>query len=225
MPEYLKANELAVKNIVGKVILSGCIGPFSLAGRLYGMSEIMLGIYIDPDTVNLLLKKCTEFITNYCQALKKIGTQGVIMAEPAAGLLSNDDCMTYSTRYVKQIVDVAQDENFTIVLHNCGNSGHCTQAMVASEAAVLHFGNSIRMESVLKEVSEDIIVMGNLDPVSVFKQGTPEIIRRSTRELLDRTAGYKNFVLSSGCDLPVGVPEENIDAFFMAVAEYKIKSS
>ena len=44
MPEYLKANRLAVENIKDKPVLSGCIGPFSLAGRLYDMSEIMVGI-------------------------------------------------------------------------------------------------------------------------------------------------------------------------------------
>lgn len=219
MPEYLKANKLAVKNIPGKVILSGCIGPFSLAGRLYDMSEIMIGIYIDPDTINLLLEKCTKFITGYCMALKEIGTQGIVIAEPAAGLLSNEDCMMYSTKYVTQIVDAVQDENFTVVLHNCGNKGHCTKAMVASGAATLHFGNAIDLENVLKEVPEDVLVMGNLDPVSVFKQGTPEMIQKAVKDLLHKTAGYKNFIISSGCDLPPHVPKENIDAFFEVVAE------
>ena len=35
LPEYLLANKLAVENITDKIILSGCIGPYSLAGRLY----------------------------------------------------------------------------------------------------------------------------------------------------------------------------------------------
>ena len=41
MPEYLKANRLAAENITDKPVFGGCIGPFSLAGRLYDMSEMM----------------------------------------------------------------------------------------------------------------------------------------------------------------------------------------
>ena len=59
MPDYLIANRLAVETIKNKAVLSGCIGPFSLAGRLYDMSEIMVGIYIEPDVIKTLLDKCT----------------------------------------------------------------------------------------------------------------------------------------------------------------------
>ncbi len=220
IPEYLKANRLAVKNIKDKPILSGCIGPYSLAGRLYDMSEIMVAIYIEPDTVNLLLEKCTQFLIDYCKNLKSIGTDGVVLAEPAAGLLSNEDCTEFSTKYVKQIVDAVQDENFTVVLHNCGNTGQCTEAMVVSGAKALHFGNKIDMVQTLKECPQDIIVMGNLDPVGVFKQAKAEAVFKETATLLEQTKGYKNFVISTGCDIPPHVPAENIDAFFAALKEY-----
>lgn len=220
IPEYLKANRLAAENIKNIPVLSGCIGPYSLAGRLYDMSEIMVGIYIEPDTINLLLEKCTQFLLSYCQHLKETGTAGVVMAEPAAGLLSNEDCMEYSTKYVKQIVDAVQDENFTVILHNCGNTGQCTEAMIASGAKALHFGNKIDMVTALRECPSDIIAMGNLDPVGIFKQATANEVSQETKALLEKTSEFKNFVISSGCDLPPHVPVENLKAFFDAVKEY-----
>lgn len=218
IPQYLLANKLAAENITNKPVFSGCIGPFSLAGRLYDMSEIMVAIYIEPDAMLQLLSKCTEFLINYCQALKATGTHGVIMAEPAAGLLSNDECQSYSTDFVKQIVDAVQDDSFTVILHNCGNTGQCTQAMVASGARALHFGNAINMKQVLAECPADVIVMGNLNPVGVFKQGSVDSVMHETKTLLQETASHRNFVISSGCDLPPFVPEENIEAFLQAVA-------
>lgn len=220
MPEYLKANRLAVENIKDKPVLSGCIGPFSLAGRLYDMSEIMVGIYIEPDVIKTLLDKCTAYITAYCKELKSLGATGVIMAEPAAGLLSNDDCQEYSTVYVKQIVEAVQDENFTVILHNCGNKGQCTQAMIDSGAAALHFGNAVDMVATLEQCPSDLIVMGNIDPVGILKQASSEDVYRITSDLLAKTAGYKNFVISSGCDMPPLVPEANIKAFYKAVADF-----
>lgn len=220
MPEYLKANRLAIENIKDKPVLSGCIGPFSLAGRLYDMSEIMIGIYIEPDVIKTLLDKCTAYITAYCKELKSLGATGVIMAEPAAGLLSNDDCQEYSTVYVKQIVEAVQDENFTVILHNCGNKGQCTQAMIDSGAAALHFGNAVDMVATLEQCPSDLIVMGNIDPVGILKQASSEDVYRITSDLLTKTAGYKNFVVSSGCDMPPLVPEANIKAFYKAVADF-----
>lgn len=218
--EYLKANQLAVENLKERPVFAGCIGPYSLAGRLYDMSEIMMLIYINPDAAKMLLSKCSQFITNYCLALKERGANGVIMAEPAAGLLSNEDCQQFSSEFVKEIIEKVQDENFAVILHNCGNTGNCTQAMIYTGAMGYHFGNKINMVEALKEVPEDALAMGNLDPVSVFKMGTVEQMRNETRALLEATQAFPNFILSSGCDTPPQTPFENIDAFYSTLDEF-----
>lgn len=222
--EYLKANRITAENIKDKPVFGGCIGPFSLAGRLFDMSEMMMAMYMEPDTINLLLQKCTDFITKYITAMKETGVNGVIMAEPAAGLVSNDDCLEFSTKYIKQIIEKVQDEKFMIVLHNCGNTGHCTQAMVESGAAALHFGNSCNMEQALAECPDDIIVMGNVDPVGIMKQSSAAKVKEVTLSLLEQTSKYNNYVLSTGCDVPPEIPMENVKAFYEALDEYNAKS-
>ncbi len=220
IPQYLKANLLAARHISNRPVFAGCIGPFSLAGRLYDMSDIMILIYENPDATHTLLDKCTVFIEKYCQALKETGANGVLMAEPAAGLLSNDDCLTFSSQYVKRIVDHMQDDSFIIILHNCGNQGHCTRAMVSTGAAAYHFGNKCRMEDVIKDVPPTALAMGNIDPVSVFKDGSEEQMRQTVTALLDKMRPYPNFVLSSGCDTPPHTPLANIDTFFNTLNEW-----
>ncbi len=220
VPQYLKANLLSARAITDRPVLGGCIGPFSLAGRLYDMSEIMVLIYQDPDAAHMLLSKCTEFILKYCRALKATGVDGVVMAEPAAGLMSDDDCKRFSSDYVRYIVNEVQDDTFSIVLHNCGNTGHCTKAMVATGSAAYHFGNKCDMREVIKDVPSSALAMGNIDPVSMFKEGTPEQMYEKTSQLLRDMSGYPNFVLSSGCDTPPHTPMENIDAFFKALDDF-----
>jgi len=73
---------------------------------------------------------------------------------------------------------------------------------------------------IIAQVPEDTLVMGNIDPVGVLKNGTPESVREATLSLLERCAKYPNFVLSSGCDMPPMTPLENIDAFFNTVDEF-----
>ena len=218
IPEYLKADKLAAT--LPKPVFAGCIGPFSLAGRLYGMTEIMMGIYIEPEAMQVLLDKCTEFLLKYVKAIKETGCPAVLMAEPASGLLSNEDNLMGCTPYVKKIIDAVQDESFAVVLHNCGNTGHCTEAMVATGAWGFHFGNKIDMVQAVEGCPADALAFGNVDPVSVFKQASPEEMYKVTSELLQATAKYPNFVLSSGCDTPPGVSPANIEAFYKALEDF-----
>ena len=144
----------------------------------------------------------------------------MIMAEPAAGLLSNEDCQRYSSVYVKRIIDAVQDDSFAVILHNCGNTGHCTAAMLATGAKGYHFGNKADMITALRECPSDVWVMGNLDPVGVFRVLTPEDVFARTEELLTCTGEYANFIISTGCDTPPEVPFDNIQAFYLAVEKY-----
>ena len=223
VPQYLKANKIVAKTITDKPTFGGVIGPFSLAGRLFDMTEIMMAIYTEPQTIELLLSKCAKFIKSYIEAIKQTGVSGVVIAEPAAGLLSNEDASAYSSKYIREIVETLQDDNFMIVLHNCGNTGHCTDSMVETGAKGLHFGNKIDMNTALEQVPSDILVMGNLDPVAIFKQASAEQVAVATCELLNRTKAYKNFIISSGCDTPPGVSEANIKAFYSACNALKIE--
>lgn len=223
IPQYLEACRLAVEAIRDKPVFAGAIGPFSLAGRLFDMSEIMVACYMEPEAIALLLDKCTQLILAYCTELKRTGCAGVIIAEPAAGLLSGEDCMQFSSVYIKQIVDALQDESFMIILHNCGNTGQCTGAMLHTGAGAYHFGNAIDMAKTLEECPPDVLVMGNINPVGVLKMMTPQEIKKEVGSLLERTAVFPNFVLSTGCDTPPHVPFENIEAYYDALSEYNVK--
>jgi uroporphyrinogen decarboxylase len=223
IPQYLNANRLTVERTHNKPVLAGIIGPFSLAGRLYDMSEIMVACYTEPDAIHALLSKCTEFLAKYCTELKNIGCSGVVIAEPAAGLLSNEDCLEFSSVYVKKIVDTVQSESFMVILHNCGNQGQCTDAMLHTGANGYHFGNAIDMVETLHACPKDKLIMGNVDPVGVMKMLSAEEVKTYVADLLDKTAGFDNFVLSTGCDMPPHVPAANINAFFEALAVYNQK--
>jgi uroporphyrinogen decarboxylase len=218
--EHLKAATLAVENITDRPVFGGIIGPYSLAGRLYDITEMMAAILLEPEGSHELLQVCTDFLKKYAQAFKDAGCNGVIIAEPAAGLLAEKECNEFSSSYVKQIVDHVQDESFIVILHNCGNTVNLVNSIVSTGSVGLHFGNAVNMMDVLLQVPSDRLVFGNLNPAGVIRDGTPEIIRTETLELLNKTASFKNFVLSTGCDVPPGTKLENIDALFNALNEY-----
>lgn len=171
--------------------------------------------------VHTTLEKATQFLLAYIQEYKKIGAHGVVMAEPAAGLLSPDLCGEFSSPYIKKIVDAVQDDEFIVIYHNCGPAvTKMVPQLLETGAAAYHFGNAVDMKEMLAQMPEDVLTMGNVDPVSAFRNGTPESVRAETLRIMGECCGHKNFLISSGCDIPPLSPWENIDAFFAAVEEF-----
>jgi len=217
---YIDAIKKALQLINDRPVFAGVIGPFSLAGRLMDMTEIMIKCYTDAEMVHSVLEKVTEFSIKYILAYKEIGANGFVMAEPAAGLLSpalNDE---FSTKYVKKIIDAVQDENFIVIYHNCGNTIPLIDSLLTNGARAYHFGNAIKIADMLKLVPKDKVVLGNVEPAGQFRNGTPESVYAITTEILKECSIHSNFIISSGCDIPPVSPWENIDAFFKAVKDF-----
>ena len=42
----------------------------------------------------------------------------------------------------------------------------------------------------------------------------------ATRDLLERTSEFSNFIISTGCDVPPSVSLQNIEAFYAAIDEF-----
>lgn len=212
-------------------VLGGCIGPFSLAARLTGVSESLLLTMTQPQLMHALLEKCTSFLTRYLLAFRDHGADGVLMAEPAAGLLSPKSLREFSSVYVSQIREslersvcgAVSDDNdgndFTIVLHNCAAKLAHLPSILATGLRHFHFGVPMELAKAFAQVPEDVTLMGNLDPSAVFCLATPEETYAKTAALLRENALAKRWVLSSGCDLPPETKLANLDAFFAAAKD------
>lgn len=218
--ECVKGIKEAKERIKDRPVLAGIIGPYSLAGRLLDMTEIMILCYEEPEMVETVLEKATAFLVEYAKAFKEAGADGIVMAEPAAGLLSPNLIEEFSNPYVQKIREAVEDDSFLVMYHNCGNITPLMGKIADLQMQAYSVGNAIDMEEAMKGLQEDSIVIGNIDPAGVIRNGSPETVKKETKELMERLHQYKNFVISSGCDIPPMTPLENVDAFFEAVKEF-----
>ena len=199
------------------LVFGGCIGPFSLAARLVGVSEAMEMTITEPDLMHVLLEKCAAFLAAYVRAFREAGADGVIMAEPAAGLLSPRSLSQLSSKYVKSIHTAMADGRFALILHNCAAKLLHLPAVLESGLASFHFGAPMNLAAALTQVPADVVLCGNLDPTGVLVQSSPAEITTQAMKLMEATSAHRNFVLSSGCDVPATAPLANLDAFHLAL--------
>jgi uroporphyrinogen decarboxylase len=217
----------------GPIPVLGCmLGPFSLAGRLYGVSETLEATAVEPETIEGLIRQVTAFLCQYALAFRETGAWGVIVAEPTPAGLSR-----FSAPYVRRIIEAAETPEFSVILHNCDAKIIHLESILESGAGIYHFGAPMDVVAALERVSQagpmaaggraggasgvggvggtggEVIIGGNLDPTAVFRNGTPQAVGEATRS-------YKNFILSSGCNIPPGTPLASLNAFYRAVAEF-----
>ncbi|MHB0998835.1 MAG: uroporphyrinogen decarboxylase family protein [Armatimonadota bacterium] len=201
-----------------KPVWAYVLGPFSIAGRLMGMTEIAIGTKLEPEVVHTVLQKCNDLLKKYIKALLDTGVDGLMVLEPASGMLREDDANEFSNNYIKELIDLIKAEGKTPSLHNCGRIEHLVESLCATGIEALHVGSVTDPLSVYPRIPEDVVLMGNLDPTEIFLRGTPEEVREATISLSNRMADCPRFIISSGCDLPPGVSIENLKAFESAVS-------
>ncbi|MCS7337297.1 MAG: uroporphyrinogen decarboxylase family protein [Verrucomicrobiae bacterium] len=217
MRVYLEAAALLRDLPDAKFVFGGCIGPFTLAARLVGLSEACQLTVTEPELLHRLLEKTTAFLGAYVRAFEQAGANGVIMAEPSAGLLSPAAFGTFSSAYVRKIAESLERGKFVLIFHCCSARVVHLASILETGAEVFHFGAPMDIVQALTKVPGSVVLCGNLDPASVFVQGTPAEVEAKVKQLLEATRAWRNFVISSGCDVPAATPLANLDAFYRAV--------
>jgi uroporphyrinogen decarboxylase len=214
---YLETVRQLKKLPSAPLVLGGCIGPFSLAARLVGVSEALELTISEPALMEAALEKSTAFLAAYARAFKEAGADGLIMAEPAAGLLSPRAMAALSSKYIKAIAETVTDGQFALILHNCAAKLLHLPAILETGLTSFHFGAPMDLPAALAKVSPEVVLCGNLDPTSVLCQLSPAEVKARATDLLSQTSAYRNYVLSSGCDVPAIALLTNLDALYSAV--------
>jgi uroporphyrinogen decarboxylase len=199
------------------LVIACSIGPFSLAGRLFGVSETLELTLLEPETTHALVAKAADFLGAMVAALRDAGAHAVLMAEPTAGLLSPAGLAEFSSPYVKRIREGAERDGFSVILHNCGARLAHLSAILESGAQALHFGAPMDLAAARAQAPDEVVLCGNLDPAAVFVRLAPDAAAEATRRLMEAVGHHPGIVFSSGCDVPPSASIETLTAFVRTV--------
>jgi len=186
------------------------IGPFTLAGLMMGANQVALDTIDRPNVVHAVVNFAEQIIIDYATALVEAGADMIALLEPTASFLSPQTFRDFAGRSIGQIF---HHVDATTILHVCGNTTNLAEEMAATGAHALSLDATVDLAEVARRVPGDCVVMGNIDPVRILRNGTPDDVRSAVRDLSRHMEPFENFVIATACDLPPETPLENLIAF------------
>jgi len=196
--------------------LEGCylgayvVGPFTLVGLLLGATEAAIATIRKPDLVHQAAELAVDVAQSYANACISAGAELVVLLEPTAVLLSPEAFADFSGQYISTLFASLSVPG---ILHICGNTTPLLPSMSATRAEGLSLDAAVDLPKAAVELPANTALIGNIHPVHVMCSDDPRIVENSVRHLAQSMGGRPGFILSTGCDLPLETPLENIDTF------------
>jgi len=218
MLDRIKAVELFKKEVGKNYPIMGWVEcPLAEAGDLRGVNEMLYDFYDEPEKIRELMDICLETGISCAKAQVEAGADIIGMGDAVASLIGNKLYMEFAFDYEKKLIAAVHDMGALVKLHICGNITDLLDDLKHTGADIIDIDWMVDYKTACEKLKGYASVCGNIDPVRVIKDGTPEIIRNAVWDCLD--AGNETSFISSGCEIPISTPHENLMAVKLALQE------
>lgn len=199
----------------------GCFGPLTVTALILGVEYCMRLIRKKPEVVHAVLRHVTDYMVYLAREESHYDIDSFWIAEPVASLLSEKNCRIFCIPYLKEIFHAASVPG---ILHVCGKTDAHTAAFLEADIQGLSIDTCTNLHDCLALVPEDVVVMGNIDPIALLQEDKAKIAVL-TEELLYQTRYYKNFIPATGCQVPDAAPFENVAEMIRVAKAYPCLSN
>jgi [methyl-Co(III) methanol/glycine betaine-specific corrinoid protein]:coenzyme M methyltransferase len=208
----LLKKDIGSEAAVGSYVL----GPFTLAGQVMELNDLLKLSFKKPDKIGKLLEQLTDVIIQVAGEYQKAGVDYITVREMGAtsDVLSPRVFKSLILPYLKKIF-----EKITVpsVIHICGKTNEIVPFMAESGAKAISVDQKNDLAETRKKLGPKGLLFGNYDPYNVLVAGTPDLVRQTVRKCMDDGVN----AVWPGCDIWPTVPAENIKSMMDEVRNYR----
>lgn len=188
-------------------------GPFTLAGQIFGVEDFMRATYKRKVEVQKTLEFATQLLKAFYRPLleeKVIPVMAISDPTASGDLISARVFRTFSQPYLQDLIRWGHGYDVMTWLHICGDTTDKLEDIAATEADCFSLDYKVNVATAKERLAGRMCIAGNINPVAVMDQGTPDDVRAAGQACLEAGANGGGFILTPGCDVPPTVPEENL---------------
>jgi MtaA/CmuA family methyltransferase len=193
------------------LIVEGWVeGPCAEAADLRGINTLMLDFYDDPAFVTDLFEFVVDMELRFAKVQIEAGADLIGVGDAAASLVGPKFYERFVWPYEKKLVDGIHALGALVRLHICGNTKRLLKGMGATGADIVDLDYLSPLEMGRREMGPDQVLLGNVEPVGVLRNGSPEAVHHAVAECHCQ-AGL-NYIAGAGCEVCRDTPEQNLRA-------------
>ncbi len=209
MTDRVRAVELFKQKLDGQLVIEGWIeGPCAMAADLRGINNLMLDFYDDPGFVRQLFAFVVEMEVGFAKVQIEAGAELMGIGDAAASLIGPEIYREFVWPFERDLVDRVHALGARSRLHICGNTRAIMADIGRLGCHIYDVDFLVPMEQARHDAGPAQVLLGNLDPVRVIRNGTPDLIRAELAEC-HRAAGTR-YIVGAGCEIPRGTPPANL---------------
>jgi MtaA/CmuA family methyltransferase len=209
MHDRVQAGALFRQKVGGQLSIEGWIeGPCAEAADLRGINRLMLDFYDDPAFVRDLFEFIVDMELRFAKAQVEAGIDIMGVGDAAASLVGPQIYEQFVWPYEKRLVDALHAMGARVRLHICGNTSRIFKGMGTLGCEIVDLDFMASVAKAREQMGPDQVLLGNLDPVKVLRNGTPEAIAAAVAQC-HREAGGR-YIVGAGCEVPRDTPAANL---------------
>ena len=209
MQDRVEGVALFKEKIGGDKIIEGWIeGPCAEGADLRGINTLMTDFFDDPGFVRDLFEFVNEMELNFARFQIEAGVDVMGLGDAAASLVGPELYEEFAWPYEKKLIDGIHELGAAVRLHICGNTRDILEGIGRLGCEIVDLDYLVPVSEAREKMGQGQIICGNIDPVSVLQDSTPEEIHQAI-EQCHREAGG-NFIVGAGCEVTRNTPGENL---------------
>jgi MtaA/CmuA family methyltransferase len=211
MHDRVKAAALFRERVGGQRLIEGWIeGPCAEAADLRGINTLMMDFFDDPPFVRDLFDFAVEMELRFAKAQVEAGADLMGIGDAAASLVGPQIYEEFVRPHEQKMVDAVHAMGCKVRLHICGNTRRIVAGMGSLGCEIVDLDWMVPLDQARRDMGPDQVLAGNIDPVAVLRNGTPESVAQAIAEC-HRQAGPR-YIIAAGCEVPRDTPEANVFA-------------
>ncbi len=221
----LEDAKLLKKTFPDMAIATGVSGPITVAAAIRPLDLILRDTVKNPELLNSLLDLCVErsleWVKMFCDEFGPVATS---IADPVTciDILSKKQFINISMPYLeKLIIGIKKITGMEPNMHICGKTRPVWENIKKMNLSGFSVDNCEDLSEAKRVFGESMMIIGNVPPVDVMKEGSIDDVINACRECIEKAGDSKcGYQLSTGCQIPIGTPRENVEAFIYAARKY-----
>ena len=209
MHDRVKAVAMLKERAGDRKLVEGWVeGPCAQGADVRGINRLMFDFFDDPVFVRDLFEFVVELELRFAKAQVDAGADIIGVGDAAASLVGPALYEEFVAPLEQKMIDDIHAMGVPVRLHICGRTTKLIPWMCNLGADIVDLDWMVPMDEARKQSPDGAILLGNIDPVAVLRNGTPEDVRDGVAKCHEHSG--ERFIVGAGCEVVRDSPIENV---------------